>query len=340
VGEISRAAVFGKLNSATYKALEEATALCKVRGNPIVELEHWIYALYSASQNDLQAICSFFSVDRDTFAEELRAALDTLPRGANSVQDLGTDIESAVERAWVYSTLMFRTSAIRSGHLLIGMLKTPTLQKVLLRISRQFRKISDQDLTERFDEIVANSAEASQSAYDGTRLNGAAARPQRDIFISYRRSEAQHVTGRIFDHLERAFGEDRLFKDVDSIPAGVRDYSIEIESELRSMRVMLVVVGPTWLTVRDSSGRRRIDDKADLVRVELRLGLEREIPVIPLLFDGAVMPTKASLPASLKAFSLCQALPVRADPDFRSDMSKLVETCRRHLAVEPPRPTA
>jgi hypothetical protein len=131
--------------------------------------------------------------------------------------------------------------------------------------------------------------------------------------------------------LEREFGGDRVFKDVDSIPAGVKDFSKEIEFQLVSAKLMLVVIGPTWLTVRDETGRRRIDMKDDFVRIEVKWGMDRQIPVIPLLFDDATMPMKSSLPPALKAFSRCQSLPVRPDPDFRNDMNRLIAICRKYL---------
>src|SRR3954469_8514970 len=125
--EISRSALFGKLNSLGYKAIEGATVLCKLRGNPYVELPHWIQLIVQTPDSDLHRILRHFEVDAARLSKDLTDALDRLPRGATSISDLSTHVENAVERGWVYSTLMFGDVQIRTGHLMIGMLKTPPL---------------------------------------------------------------------------------------------------------------------------------------------------------------------------------------------------------------------
>jgi hypothetical protein len=334
VAQIRRVVLFGKLNSVVYKALEAATVFCKLRGNHYVELQHWIYQLHQVPNSDLTSIYAHFSVDRAALERDLTVALDRLPQGATSISDFSPNLEAAVERGWVYTSLLFRASSIRAGHLLFALLNTQSLSAALTSISREFRKINVDALGDRFDEIVRDSLEENSLAQDGTSANDPSSNSTRDIFISYRRSESQHITGRIFDYLEREFGGSRLFKDVDSIPVGVKDFSKEIESQLISSKLMLVVVGPTWLTVRDETGRRRIDMKDDFVRIEVKWGLDSQIPVIPLLFDDAPMPTLGSLPPALKAFSRCQSLPVRPDPDFRNDMNRLITICRKYLASQ------
>ena len=141
-----------------------------------------------------------------------------------------------------------------------------------------------------------------------------------------------HPTGRIFDRLVAEFGRDRIFKDVNSIPAGVKDFVEEIQQQLQSAKVMLAVVGSSWLSARDPTGRRRLDDKDDFVRIELKWALEKkEVSVVPVLLDDASMPNAASLPNVLKRFSKCQAVRVRADPDFERDVQSLLVEIRACL---------
>src|SRR5262249_37830880 len=107
MSEISRSALFGKLNSVAYKAIEGATVLCKLRGNPYVELVHGVQLIIQASDSDFHRIVRHFEIDSSRLAKDITDALDRLPRGATSISDLSTHVESAVERGWVYGTLMF-----------------------------------------------------------------------------------------------------------------------------------------------------------------------------------------------------------------------------------------
>jgi type VI secretion system protein VasG len=166
--EISRTALFGKLNPLAYKAVEGATVFCKLRGNPYVELQHWIYQILNAQDSDLHRIVKHNGLAASTLASDLMAALDRLPRGASSVTDLSSWVENAVERGWVYGSLMFGDAQVRTGTLLVGMLKTPGLRNALLSISKQFDRIKIEDLTDNFARIVAGSPEQGQPASDGS----------------------------------------------------------------------------------------------------------------------------------------------------------------------------
>ncbi|YCI28659.1 type VI secretion system ATPase TssH [Erwinia sp. PK3-005] len=164
MSEISRAVLFGKLDTLLFTSLESATAFCKLRGNPYVELVHWLHQLMQHQDGDLQQLIRYFSLDEEALTCDIVAALDRLPRGASAVSDLSEHIDSAVERAWVYGSLKFGVSRIRGGHLLIGMLKTFNLANVLKSISPQFSRLSADLLMDQFDAIFANSKEAQQTA--------------------------------------------------------------------------------------------------------------------------------------------------------------------------------
>ena len=143
------------------------------------------------------------------------------------------------------------------------------------------------------------------------------------IFISYRRSDSADVMGRIVDRLELDFGEEKIFKDVDDIEAGV-DFRQSIANAVQACDVVLAIIGDKWLEVRDGeSGQRRIDKPNDFVRVELETALKRDIRVIPVLVRGTVMPSADQLPESLKALAFRNAIKVRPDPDFSTDIDRL-----------------
>lgn len=164
MSEISRAVLFGKLDTLLFTSLESATAFCKLRGNPYVELVHWLHQLMQQQDGDLQQVIRHFSLDEQQLTRDIVAALDALPRGASSVSDLSEHIDSAVERAWVYGSLKFGVSRIRGGHLLIGLLKTWNLANVLKSISAQFGRLNVEVLIAQFDTICAQSKEAQQAA--------------------------------------------------------------------------------------------------------------------------------------------------------------------------------
>ena len=173
MSEISRSALFGKLNGLAFKAMESATVFCKMRGNPYVELVHWLSQVLQLQDSDLHHVISSFQIDLSRLARDLTAALDHLPRGSTSSMDLSSQLEEAVERGWVYGSLMFGESQVRTGHVLLGILKTRTLRYSLEGLSPEFRKISLDALADRFDTIVDGSPEENLAASDGTRLGGA-----------------------------------------------------------------------------------------------------------------------------------------------------------------------
>ncbi|MBK9235356.1 MAG: type VI secretion system ATPase TssH [Rhodoferax sp.] len=174
MSEISRTALFGKLNALCYKAVEGATVFCKLRGNPYVELEHWLAQLLQNQDSDLHHIVRHYGLDASVLAKDLTSALDRLPRGATAISDIAEQIPDAIERAWTYATLKFGEGQIRTGYLVIGMLKTPSLRNRLLGISKQFEKVKTEDLTDNFAKVCDSSPEAQMRAQDGTGLGGGA----------------------------------------------------------------------------------------------------------------------------------------------------------------------
>ncbi|MDM0039716.1 type VI secretion system ATPase TssH [Variovorax sp. J22G21] len=174
MSEISRTALFGKLNSLAYKAIEGATVFCKMRGNPYVELEHWFAQLLQAQDSDLHRVIQHYGLDISAIAKDMTAALDKLPRGATAISDFSPHIENAIERAWTYATLQFGEAQVRTGYLLVGMLKTQSLRNPLFGLSKQFEKVKVEDLADNFAKICDASPEAKMRAQDGTGMGSGA----------------------------------------------------------------------------------------------------------------------------------------------------------------------
>lgn len=144
------------------------------------------------------------------------------------------------------------------------------------------------------------------------------------IFVSYRRDDVPDAVGRIFDRLVATFGDDAVFKDVDTLPVGVafNEYIIDVLSDCR---VVLAVLGSNWLSAKAADGARRLYNPEDWVRAEISIGLRTEgITVVPILHADTRMPHKNQLPDDLKALCGCNAAVVRRDPDFHRDMDRLI----------------
>jgi hypothetical protein len=323
VPHITRVSLFGKVNSLAHKSIERATVFCKGRGNPYVEFEHWIHQILTLDDSDLHRIFRRFGLDATTIARDFTGALDRLPGGATSI-DLSADLEESVERAWVYATLMFGLAQIRTGVLFVGILNTPRLRKRLLSISAEFERVNVDVLCDDFWKITEGSPEDGLSAYDGTKLQPPSA-GARDIFVCYRRSDA-HPTDRIFARLCTAFGKDRVFRDINSIPPAAQDFAAEITQQLQGAKAVLAVIGSNWLGASAEAESRRLADPDDYVRTEIQIALKRQIPIVPILLDDARIPNARMLPDVLRPIAMRQASRVRADPDFDSDINRLLET--------------
>src|SRR5689334_2587317 len=126
------------------------------------------------------------------------------------------------------------------------------------------------------------------------------------VFISYRRSDSEYIVGRLYDHLEHAFGRKKVFKDVDSIPAGA-DFRKAIFDAVRQCDVAVAVIGPGWLSATEE-GKRRLDDPDDFVRLEIEAAIDRKIPLIPALVAGATMPRRERLPLGIADLAFRNAI--------------------------------
>jgi formylglycine-generating enzyme required for sulfatase activity len=158
------------------------------------------------------------------------------------------------------------------------------------------------------------------------------------VFISYRRDDSADVTGRIYDRLTAHFGTKNVFKDVDSIPLGI-DFRQHLTRAVSGCQVLLAVIGRSWLQAGNAAGQRRLDDPRDFVRLEIEVALQREIPVVPILVQGASMPAAEELPPSLRALAYRNGIAVRADPDFHRDMDRLIGQMERFSRSAPPPPS-
>jgi outer membrane protein OmpA-like peptidoglycan-associated protein len=150
------------------------------------------------------------------------------------------------------------------------------------------------------------------------------------IAISYRRADSEAITGRIFDRLDRRYGRESVFRDIDSVPLGI-DFREHVAAVFDRTDIVLVIIGPRWAGRR--GGQSRLDDPADLVRIEVETALRKGIPVIPILVGRAGLPKVEQLPDSLKNIAYRNGLRVDSGQDFDAHVDRLLRAMDRILAA-------
>jgi hypothetical protein len=152
------------------------------------------------------------------------------------------------------------------------------------------------------------------------------------IFINYRRSDV-YVVDRIDEALAREFGRRNVFRDVERIEKG-KDFRRQLDDAIAKCDATLVVIGPDWLSAKDESGKPRLDDPNDWVRIEIEAALARDIPTIPLLVGLSEMPSAEELPRAVRNLAYRQGMPIRHARDFQHDIDELI------AVLKGPRPRA
>ncbi len=142
------------------------------------------------------------------------------------------------------------------------------------------------------------------------------------VFVSYRRDDSSGQAGRLADDLVQRFGKRRVFIDVDTIVPG-EPYPPVIDRHVARCDTFLAVIGPNWATAIDERGTRRLEDPADVVRLEVTSALARGVPVIPVLVREASLPRARALPEALQPMLERQAVELR-DGVFHADVARLI----------------
>jgi hypothetical protein len=153
------------------------------------------------------------------------------------------------------------------------------------------------------------------------------------LFISYRRDDSAGYSGRVHDRLQREFGRNLLFMDVNSIRLGT-NFTKVLGEGLAKCDALLAVIGPGWLDARDGKGHWRLGNPNDFVRIEIGTALKRGIHVIPILLEGTQVPKADELPDDLKELALRTGLDVR-HASFNEDMERLIRELKGALVIVP-----
>lgn len=181
-----------------------------------------------------------------------------------------------------------------------------------------------------FRRTIRRRAFGVSSSLEKRKISTQGLRPGKAIFVSYRRSDSSDVTGRIYDRLVQHFGRESVFKDVDSIPLGV-DFRSHLADSVGRCSVLLAVMGTRWMVQRTATDETSLEDIRDFVRIEIEAALERNVPIIPVLVQGATMPRESNLPETLRSFAYHNAICIRPDPDFHQDCARLIKGIEYHI---------
>jgi type VI secretion system protein VasG len=166
---LNRETLFARLGQGAYRALADATRLCRARHHAYVELEHWLHTLLVRERGDVALILAHYGANLDRTRRHVDAALDRLPANASAIQDLSSRLETAVERGFLLGQMLDPGASIRSAHLLIGMLHHPALQRWLYRLSAEFERVPVLRVIDEFRTIVspADELEVSRAVVGG-----------------------------------------------------------------------------------------------------------------------------------------------------------------------------
>ncbi|RWP79894.1 type VI secretion system ATPase TssH [Mesorhizobium sp.] len=160
---VKRKELVGKLNHVCLRAFKAAADTAKLRGNPYVELVHFVEQLVLSERSDVQLILADAGVDASRLTADMTRAVDKLPYGATSIEEFSDHIFHAIQEAWSLAGLEFSVEEVRSAHILLACLKTPVLEGLLSKISGEFDKIDAQAVIARFADVVEGSLEAGAS---------------------------------------------------------------------------------------------------------------------------------------------------------------------------------
>ncbi|TPJ40049.1 type VI secretion system ATPase TssH [Mesorhizobium sp. B2-6-5] len=155
-----RKELVAKLNPTGVRAFKAAADTAKLRGNPYVELVHFVQQLVLSERSDVQMIVADAGLDVSRLTADMTRAVDKLPYGATSVEEFSDHIFHAIQEGWNLATLEFGVEEVRSAHILLACLKTPVLEGLVSKISAEFDKINADGVIARFADVIEGSLES------------------------------------------------------------------------------------------------------------------------------------------------------------------------------------
>lgn len=237
--------------------------------------------------------------------------LTSVSKKSWSVQNWPSSIASPYEQGLIYlqsllSQKDYSNKQQKQGHVLIALPNISRTEWLKKKESLAYNVIdiiifADDLEPKKLREKISQARPVDRSNYLGpSKLREKFPEIKHEIFVSYRREDSAWAAGRIKDYLMTNFGEEKIFFDTHSIRPG-KSFKKYIQEQISTSNLVLVVIGPQWLTLSHSdSGKRRLDDPKDFVKWEVSLAIENNLEIIPILLDGTPMPHREHLPKGLQ----------------------------------------
>ncbi|MEM7188359.1 MAG: AAA family ATPase, partial [Pseudomonadota bacterium] len=170
--DISLETVTGKLNRLGYDCFISALRQAKGDGNANLELAHWFVHVLQNDKSDLALTCDHYGLDRGKLMADVGAVAGGFKKGVTEMPQVSEQIVDTLERGWFYSTLFFGEMQIRTGHVLMGMLKDMKLNRTLKNLSPEFGNLNPDALASDYNNIWRESDEETMRPMDGSSLGG------------------------------------------------------------------------------------------------------------------------------------------------------------------------
>jgi type VI secretion system protein VasG len=170
MADISLDAVAGKLNRIGHEALRKALYQAKSAGNRYIEPAHWLNHVLQNDQSDIALTADHFKLDRGKLMHDVSTAFNRLDKSKTESPAASDTLMDFFDRGWHYATLFFGETQIRTGHILVGVLKSREFTRALTQVSPELGKISVDILTTEHRKIWAGSDEENMRPMDGSGL--------------------------------------------------------------------------------------------------------------------------------------------------------------------------
>jgi type VI secretion system protein VasG len=166
--DISIEAVAGKLNRVGYESFLQGLRQAKSAGNRNLELAHWLMHILQKDRTDLALTADHFKLDRAKLLADATAVVNGFRKNETEMPGISNPVADALDRGWHYATLLFGETQIRTGHLLVGILKSLELRRALIGVSQEFAKLPVDEIAAGQGAIWAGSDEGNLRPMDGS----------------------------------------------------------------------------------------------------------------------------------------------------------------------------
>ena len=173
MADISLEAVTGKLNRIGYEAFIQALRLAKSSGNRNVELAHWLGYILQRDRTDIALTADHFKLDRAKLLTDIARTVNDFRKNETDMPGVSNTVIDLLDRGWHYATLFFGETQIRTGHILVGGLKSLELRRAFVGISPEFAKITVDTVSDAHRGIWAGSEEDNLRPMDNSGLRAA-----------------------------------------------------------------------------------------------------------------------------------------------------------------------